>query len=46
MTGCVEHLLAYSLGDFDRVKDFNRSSSEDRFQDLVHVRPIYVAITA
>jgi len=37
MAGCIEDLLAYSLGDLDWLKDFNRSPFEDRFQDPVHI---------
>jgi hypothetical protein len=36
MTGCIEDLLAYPLGDLDWLKDFNRSPFADRFQGRIH----------
>jgi hypothetical protein len=36
MAGCIEDLLAYPLGDFDWLEDFNCSPCEDRFQNAIH----------
>src|SRR5579864_5844166 len=39
MAGCIENLLAQSFGNFNGLKNLNRSPLEDRVQGLVHGSP-------
>ena len=36
MAGCIEDLFTQYLRDFDRLKSFNCSPMEQRFQDFAH----------
>jgi hypothetical protein len=39
MAGCIEDLFTQYLWDFDRLKSFNGSPMEERFQDFAHGLP-------